>query len=227
MAMLVVLLVLAAVVALLRRFSPQVYDFVIVKMTSVWYREVLTRVPEGARILDIGIGTGSSLCANSSLVKSKRLSVVGVDIDSAYVAHCAGALSASGLSGSCRVLGKSIFEPSLAADVGRDYDAAYFSGSIALMPTPHKALQIAASLLKEGGKVYVTQTFQRKSFPLLGYVKPLLHYLTTIDFGRLTFESEVDKIVRDSGLVLAEKSLIRGSVDNQWQAAFVLVLTSK
>ncbi len=40
-------------------------------------------------------------------------------------------------------------------------------------------------------------------------------------------ESEVDKIVADSGLVMREKSLIRDSIDNAWQAAFVLVLEKK
>jgi SAM-dependent methyltransferase len=219
------LVVVAAAVWLLRRFSPQIYDFVIVKMTSLWYREVLTRLPQGARVLDIGIGTGTSLCVNASLVASKKLTVVGVDYDAAYVQHCARALAQAGLEGSCRVVCKSVFDADLAAEVGRDYDAVYFSGSISLMPTPHKALQVAAGLLRPGGKVYVTQTFQRKSFPLLGAVKPLLRYLTTIDFGQLTFERDVDAIVAQSGLVLAEKSLIRGSVDNQWQAAFVLVLT--
>lgn len=37
----------------------------------------------------------------------------------------------------------------------------------------------------------------------------------------------MDKIVADSGLVMKEKSLIRGSIDNSWQAAFVLVLENR
>jgi hypothetical protein len=71
----------------------------------------------------------------------------------------------------------------------------------------------------------VTQTFQRKSFPFLSVIKPLLWYLTTIDFGKLTYESEVDAIVKKSGLQFEEKSLIKSSVDNQYQAAFILVIS--
>lgn len=146
-------------------------------------------------VLDVGIGTGTSLCANASLVLSKRLTVVGVDIDEAYVNHCANSLKSAKLS-SCRVLCKSVLDPDLSQSVGKDFDAVYFSGSISLIPTPHKvhfavvfllsflcfcllslmfqALQLAASLLRPGGVVYVTQTFQRKTFPLLGVIKPLL-----------------------------------------------------
>jgi SAM-dependent methyltransferase len=144
-------------------------------------------------VLDIGIGTGTSLCANASLVQSKALSVVGVDIDEVYVRHCEGALRAAELHSS-RVVCKSVLDADLADVVGKEFDAVYFSGSIALIPTPHKvgkekgdeerelffsltelqALQVAASLLRRGGVVYVTQTFQRKSFPLLGVIKPLL-----------------------------------------------------
>jgi hypothetical protein len=44
----------------------------------------------------------------------------------------------------------------------RDFDAVYFSGSISLMPDPVAALHATAKLLKAGGKIYVTQTFQRR-----------------------------------------------------------------
>lgn len=42
------------------------------------------------------------------------------------------------------------------------FDAAYFSGSLTLMPDPPAALRAAASMLKESGRVYVTQTFQNR-----------------------------------------------------------------
>merc|ERR1711991_133864 len=218
------LVVLALVVYLCRRFSPQIYDAVIVKMTALWYKEVLLRVPAKARVLDIGIGTGTSLCRNATLVRDKELEVTGVDIDRTYVGFCQKQLAAAGL-GSSRAVCKSVFDEDLASVVGSEFDAVYFSGSIALMPEPHRALQIAASLLRPaGGQVYVTQTFQRKSVPFLSVLKPLLYYLTTIDFGRLTFEHEVDAIVARSGLQLVEKSLIPNSVDNAYQGAFLLVL---
>ena len=38
--------------------------------------------------------------------------------------------------------------------------------------------------------------FQRKNIPLLYIIKPLLKYITTIDFGKLTFEYEVEEIIK-------------------------------
>lgn len=218
------LVVLVVLVWLSRRFSPQIYDMVICSMTSVWYGHVLGRLDPGSRVLDVGIGTGTSLCRNASMVREKKLSVTGIDIDAAYVRHCEVALQQAGLAPPSRVVCKSVFDADLAAVVGSGFDAVYFSGSIALMPQPHVALQAAARLLRPGGVVFVTQTFQRQAVPLLSVVKPLLKYLTTIDFGRLTFEREVDDIVARSGLELLEKSTIPGSIDNAVQGAFILVL---
>jgi len=48
--------------------------------------------------------------------------------------------------------------------------------------------------------------------------------VTTIDFGKLTYETEFDEICKQSGMKLVEKSLIKGSIDNVFQGAFVIVL---
>ena len=45
------------------------------------------------------------------------------------------------------------------------FDVAYFSGSISLMPEPHNALLNVAKLLKPGGRIIITQTFQNKPRP--------------------------------------------------------------
>ncbi|MEA3641327.1 MAG: SAM-dependent methyltransferase, partial [Lamprobacter sp.] len=34
-----------------------IYDALILRLTSQWYAEVLRRLPEGAAMLDVGIGT--------------------------------------------------------------------------------------------------------------------------------------------------------------------------
>lgn len=66
---------------LVRRYSPEIYDLLIIRMTEVWYKNVLDRLDNKARVLDIGIGTGTALARNDSLVEEKELEVVGVDYD--------------------------------------------------------------------------------------------------------------------------------------------------
>jgi hypothetical protein len=50
------------------------------------------------------------------------------------------------------------------------------------------ALTAVKPLLQPNGKIYVTQTYQRYTPPLLPYLKPLLKYVTTIDFRQLIRE---------------------------------------
>ena len=44
------LVLLAVIVLLMRKFSPQIYDFVIVHMTAVWYKDVILRLAKGRQL---------------------------------------------------------------------------------------------------------------------------------------------------------------------------------
>lgn len=221
-----VLAVLTGAVALARWKAAEIYDMVIIHMTERWYAEVLGRLGDGQRVLDIGIGTGSALCApaNAQLVREKRLAFVGVDYEARYVAKAKAVASSAGLSEHVAVHCRSVYEESLGADLGRDFDCAYFSGSFSLMPDPPAALKSVARMLKPGGVIVITQTYQRRSLPLLSVVKPLMKYITTIDFGQLVFEHEVVGLVEGAGMTIEENVVIPRSVDNSLQVARLLVV---
>ena len=92
---------------------------------------------------------------------------------------------------------------------------------------PLAALRAAATMLKPSGTIYITQTFQRRNVPGLSMFKPMMKYLTTIDFGQLVFEPEVVHIVESAQMEVIENIVIPNSVNNPMQVARLLVVKPK
>lgn len=176
-----------------------IYDTLILRLTSRWYAEVLRRVPEGAALLDVGIGTAGALLANADLVASKRLRVVGVDVDADYVARARERLARSSLAALAEVRLESVYDHR-----GGPYDAVYFSGSFMLLPEPERALGHCRALLHPGGRIFFTQTIQKRPARWLEVLKPMLKRVTSIDFGRVTYEADFRAQIRAAGLELEE-----------------------
>ena len=153
---------IVAVILLLRLCRAPLYDAVIVKMTAQWYREVLTRLDDKESLLDVGIGTGSALLRNKDIILEKKLQIMGVDYDNDYVLACQQHFDDAKLSKQCSVIYVSVYDYQGPKGKGNKFDSAYFSGSLMIMPDAALALSKVKTLLKKGGKIYVTQTFQHK-----------------------------------------------------------------
>jgi len=177
----------------------RIYDAAIVRMTAGWYRAVLERLPPGCRLLDVGIGTGSALLANADLVTGRDIHVTGIDVDAAYVARCRHAAVARGLADRVVVRLEGVDEHR-----GGPYDAVYFSGSFMLLPDPIAAIRHARRLLADDGLAYFTQTFEHRRSVLAERVKPWLRHLTTIDFGRVTYEDDFRAVITAGGAEVVE-----------------------
>ncbi len=175
------------------------YDRVLMGLTAGWYREVLTRLPDGASLLDIGIGTGSAAAHNAKVVRDKRLRILGLDIDQDYLNRCRKVLQKAGLSEHITLRLTSVYDHR-----GGPYDAAYFSASLMLLPDPVRAIRHVAAQLTPSGCIFFTQTFHHGKSPLIEKVKPMLHYFTTIHFGRVTYEEDFMQVLEQSGLDLVE-----------------------
>ncbi|CAJ1377596.1 unnamed protein product [Effrenium voratum] len=255
MSLFLALLLPASGLMLLRFFAADVYDAVIVRMTARWYQAVLQRLNKGDRILDVGIGTATALVKNKAALLDRHISVVGIDYEAAYVRKAEAVLKAAELwcpapSGTegyrpgefyCRVLERSIydelsdlcFEESDKAKshpVPEDlrFDAVYFSGSLTVMPDPPAALRAVVPLMKSSGRIFITQTFQRTHSPLMAFIKPLLKYVTTIDFGQLTTEDDLKRIIAEAKCFeTLENEPIPGSVKNGMQTAKLVILKPK
>lgn len=180
-----------------------VYDAMIVYMTSEWYRRVLSKLPMRAHILDVGIGTGAALLQHVDTLKQHQLKITGVDIDADYVSRAQDLIQQHDVAQFVTVKQESIYDHS-----GGPYDAVYFSGSFMLMPDPEKCLRHISTQLKPEGIVYFTQTFQKNPSWLMESIKPLLVYVTSIDFGQVTYENTFRDCVQRAGFTLLYDEVI-------------------
>ena len=176
-----------------------IYDAALLPLTTRWYRAVLERLPEGARLLDIGVGTAGALCKNADLVRNRHINVLGIDIDPDYVKRAEKQVSESGLDSQVTVRLQDVYECK-----DGPFEGAYFSASFMLLPDPGKALEQIITQLTDDGRVYFTQTFQERRSPLMEKAKPMLKRLTTIDFGTVTYEADFVKTVENHGLELED-----------------------
>mmetsp|Transcript_14914 Transcript_14914/g.17962 ORF Transcript_14914/g.17962 Transcript_14914/m.17962 type:complete len:109 (+) Transcript_14914:1-327(+) len=93
------------------------------------------------------------------------------------------------------------------------------------------ALNVVQQLLSPTGssKIYITQTYQRKSPPLFSIIKPMLRYMITIDFGQLITEQKASHMFHEEftskcNLTVQEHSVIPESIDSVLQAAYLTIL---
>lgn len=186
-----------------QRARSRIYDAAIVGLTAAWYRAVLERLPDGCRLLDIGIGTGSALLANAETVRARRIHVTGLDIDAAYIERCRREVAQRGLGELIAPRLESVYDHR-----GGPYDAAYFSASFMLLPEPEAALRHVRSLLVPGARIYFTQTFEHARSRTVELVKPLLRLLTTIDFGQVTYEADFRRALSAGGETIESLDVI-------------------
>lgn len=180
-----------------------IYDNTFRKVTDSWYRHVLDRLEPGSLLLDVGIGTAGALSRSAARVQEKDIRVVGVDIDADYLRRARRNVDRAGLSDRVRLHQISIFDFQ-----ERGFDAAYFSASFMLMPDPPGVLRHITSLLAPGGRVFFTQTFEERRSPLVEKVKPLLHRVTTIHFGQVTYEADFLATIAECGHEVVEHTVL-------------------
>lgn len=201
---------LIVVVIAARFLRPWIYDILIVQLTVRFYKEVLMRLDDKAILLDVGIGTGTALLKNKDLILKKNLQIIGVDYDQDYVKKCDANIKDCNLENNVTVIHKSIYDYN--TSLNTKFDAIYFSSSLMIMPDPVKALTHCISMFKykDDGKVYVTQTFEEKKNVLLEFVKPLLKFIITIDFGNITYFNDFMDTMNKAQLKVVENKKLGG-----------------
>jgi ubiquinone/menaquinone biosynthesis C-methylase UbiE len=189
-----------------------------VRITARWYREVLERIPAGSELLDVGIGTGSALTRNAELVKLRKLRITGLDIDSQYLERCRENIARRDLDDYVMVRPESVY-----AHHGGPYNAVYFSGSFMLLPDQKRALLHVSELLRPGGEILFTQTFQEKKSGLIERIKPQLHRATTVRFGRVTYEEDFRRLLLEADLDLSNLEVLSRDATRSYRLAVAQV----
>ncbi len=195
-------------------FRSAIYDMLLSPLTARWYREVLTRIPQNAHLLDIGVGTGAALARNASVIRGRRLRITGIDIDADYIARARQRMHGNRLDECIDLRLESVYDHR-----GGPYEAAYFSASFMLLRRPEDALRNIAALVKPDGHIFFTQTFSERRSRLIEIAKPLLGKFTTVEFGRVTYEDEFLHTLNQGGLALEELVVMGANAGHSFRLA--------
>eukprot|EP00388_Colpodella_angusta_P010275 GDKJ01026837.1.p1 GENE.GDKJ01026837.1~~GDKJ01026837.1.p1 ORF type:complete len:267 (+),score=68.62 GDKJ01026837.1:35-802(+) len=187
-------------------FRSAVYDMLLTGATKMYYVDVLEALPEDSVLIDVGIGTGSALLANFDTLKRKNIRVVGVDYDKTYVDFCKENVIKHEAQNYVDVIHSSIYDFSWPCSESKfahlKLNYGYFSNSLMIMPDPVAALTHVLTLLENNGeeKIFTSQTFETSKSRIVEIAKPLLKYITSVDFGQVTYESDFMKMLEKSQL---------------------------
>ncbi|MBN2516965.1 MAG: class I SAM-dependent methyltransferase [Deltaproteobacteria bacterium] len=171
------------------------------------YRNCLDYFPDASVILDVGIGNGMMMKNYHDVIKSKRLRITGVDIDQTYLRNCRGLIQDYQLGDYIEIHQNFIeyFKPA-----ERIYfDFILFSMSFMLLNDQRLVLERIKDWLKPDGEIIFFQTIYKEKFPVMEIIKPRLKYVTTIDFGTVTYEKEFYALLHKHALSILEDRLVK------------------
>jgi len=184
------------------------YQVLVHRTTNECYRNSLNYVPNGSRLLDVGIGNGIMLESFHPLIKFKKLKITGIDIDANYLKHCEELIRKHQLADYidvCHGAAESYTPPQKGC-----FDHVLFCMSFMLLRDQRAVLQRARGWLKPGGQLIFTQAIFKKRSRLVDLVKPKLKYLTTIDFGTAIYEKDFFALLAENGLSIQADRVLRG-----------------
>lgn len=72
-----------------------------------------------------------------------------------------------------------------------------------IMPDRIRALRIAKQRLSKGGSIFFLLTlepYKNYKTVIIEKIKPYLKYITTIEFGSITYEKDFELMLREEGL---------------------------
>jgi len=186
--------------------TSRVYSLIVSDVTDGCYRTCLPAFPPAARVLDVGIGNGEMIRTYHDLIRTKGLSITGLDVDRDYLARCNQLVGTYALQEHIRTELTPV-EEYLPPATGY-FDVILFSMSFMLLRDPRLVLRRIRPWLSTNGQVVFVQTMFSKASRFLEVVKPRLKYVTSIDFGRVIYAQDFLRLLHAEGLGIVEDRLI-------------------
>lgn len=183
------------------------YKWIIHDATDHCYRNCLDYFHENTRILDVGIGNGLMMESCHPIIKAKGLHIIGLDVNESYLNHCGEMIQTYGLNSHVQIYGQpvEIYEP----ETKPVFDFILFSMSFMLIPNQREVLDRVVSWLKPNGRIVFFQTLFTEKSRLIEFIKPRLKYITTIDFGDVTYEKDFIFLLQEKELTILENRCIK------------------
>jgi ubiquinone/menaquinone biosynthesis C-methylase UbiE len=185
----------------------QLYKLIINDVTNYCYENCLDYFSKNSAILDVGIGNGVMMKNYHSLIKSKGLKITGIDINKNYLNHCESLIKTYQLENYIEIYNKSV--ESYVPPKKNYFDFVLFSMSFMLFKDQWLVLDHVKDWLKPSGKIVFFQTMFKERSTLIDFIKPKLKYLTTIDFGKVTYEDDFFALLNAKNLSVSEDRLIK------------------
>ncbi len=183
------------------------YKLIINSVTDYCYQSCLDYVGDKASILDVGIGNGVMMDHFHRLIKNKELHITGIDINHNYLRHCKCNIEQFNLEDHVTIHCKPVeeFQP----PGKKCFDYILFTMSFMLFRDQALVLDRVQQWLRPDGEILFFQTLFREKVPLIERIKPKLKYVTTIDFGKVTYEDEFFSLLQSKRLKVTEDRLIK------------------
>jgi ubiquinone/menaquinone biosynthesis C-methylase UbiE len=185
----------------------QLYALIIDDVTHYCYGNCLPYFPQNSSILDVGIGNGIMMKKFHPLIREKGLHIVGIDINRSYLNQCNGLIETYQLENQIEIFHAPVetYEPPSRGC----FDFVLFSMSFMLFADQRMVLDRIKHWLRPGGEIVFFQTIFRERLKILEFIKPKLKYLTTIDFGQVTYEDDFFNLLGEKELSVVEDRLIK------------------
>jgi len=176
-------------------------------VTDHCYRNCLNYFPNNSVVLDVGIGNGAMLKNFHHVIKSKNLKITGIDINKSYINHCDRLISNYQLEDHIEIFHESVED--YTSSKRKLFDFILFSMSFMLFNDQDLVLDKIKNFLGPGGEIVFFQTIFKERFPFMEFIKPKLKYITTIDFGKVTYEKGFFALMNQKSLSISEDRLIK------------------